>query len=183
MLQELRYTRLLKKPRRTSKKVIISVCTGILLLLLYAAIFRFSAQDAEQSGSLSRTVSVKCVEMFTSLSGRKWSQTIMEKWAECFEHPVRKLAHFSEYACMGILVYALWSQWLKRGRGLYLLTVSWVAVSAAADELHQLFVPGRYGSFWDVCLDTCGGAFGVLFCIVTHWLICDVFGRKCKKSH
>ncbi|MBE5874320.1 MAG: VanZ family protein, partial [Lachnospiraceae bacterium] len=37
--------------------------------------------------------------------------------------------------------------------------------SAAADEIHQLFVPDRWGSFADVLLDTCGGAFGVLICV------------------
>jgi len=156
----------LKKPGKISKRIIVSTCAGILLMLLYAVIFNFSAQDAEQSGSLSRAVSEKCVEMFNSLSGRRWSQAVMEQWAEYFEYPVRKLAHFSEYACMGILVYVLCSQWKKRGRGLYLLVIAWVALSAAADEFHQIFVPGRDGNPADVCLDTLGGTAGMLFCIL-----------------
>lgn len=150
----------------TSKKIVISIGAGMLLIILYAIIFNFSAQDAEESGSLSRTLSGRCMELFNSLSGGRWSQAVMAKWAEYFEHPIRKLAHFTEYACMGVLVHALWSQWMKRGRGLYLLTVAWVAVSAAADEIHQLFVPGRDGNPADVCLDTCGGAFGLLVCVL-----------------
>lgn len=133
---------------------------------MYAVIFSFSAQNAEQSGSLSRTVSGKCMEIFNTLSFGQWSQAVIEQWAGFLEHPIRKLAHFTEYACMGVLVYVLWSQWMKRGRGLYLLTLVWVAVSAAADELHQLFVPGRDGNFGDVCLDTFGGLSGLLFCIL-----------------
>lgn len=129
-------------------------------------IFGFSAQDGEQSGSLSKAISEKCVDILNSLSGKKWSQAMIEELALYFEHPIRKLAHFFEYACMGVLVYVLWDQWLKRGRRLYLITVIWVAVSAAADEFHQLFVPDRYGSLADVLLDTCGGAFGLLLCVL-----------------
>lgn len=156
----------MKMSGKTSKKIVITIVAGIFLMMLYAVIFNFSAQDAEESGSLSRTLSERCMEIFNSLSGRQWSNAVMAKWAEYFEHPIRKLAHFVEYACMGVLVHVLWSQWMKRGRGLYLLTVVWVAVSAAADEIHQLFVPGRDGNLADVCLDTCGGAFGLLVCVL-----------------
>ena len=169
------------KKQKKNKKIVISVCAGILLILLYIIIFSFSAQDGEQSGSLSRAISEKCVEVLNSLSGRKWSQIMMEELAVYFEHPIRKLAHFSEYTCMGVLVYVLWSQWLKRGRALYLLTVVWVAISAAVDEIHQLFVPDRYSSFADVFLDTCGGAFGMLLCILLGKLIVNHRKRKYRR--
>lgn len=152
----------------------ISIVVGGLLIALYTMIFSFSAQDAEQSGSLSRTVSEKCVEIVNSLSGMKWSQAMVEEKTEIYELPIRKLAHFTEYACMGVLVYMLWSQWMKRGKGLYLLTIIWVALSAAADEIHQLFVPGRDGNLVDVSLDTFGGAAGLLFCI----LVGKIFMRR-----
>ena len=145
------------------RKIIVSIVCGILLLVLYSLIFSFSDQDAEQSGSLSRMISEKCVEIFNDLSGSGWTEKVMEEWAEYFEHPIRKLAHFAEYACMGVLVYTLLRQWMKR---LYLITTLWVFLSAAGDEFHQLFVPGRWGSFADVCLDTCGGIFGILCCVL-----------------
>lgn len=159
------------KKLRINRQIVISVCAGILLIMLYIIIFSFSAQDGEQSGALSKSISEKCVEVLNSLSGEKWSQAMREELAAYFEHPIRKLAHFSEYACMGILLFVLWSQWLKRGKTLYLITVIWVAVSAAADEFHQLFVPERYASFADVFLDSCGGAFGMLLCILLGKLI------------
>ena len=156
------------KDRRKVRKIIVTTVAGVLLTLLYFVIFNFSAQDGEQSGSLSMMISEKCAELLNTLSGKHWSEAVLAGWAEYFEHPLRKLAHFSEYACMGVLVYILWSQWLRRGKGLYLLTVAWVFVSAAGDEFHQLFVPERYGSFADVLLDTCGGACGMLFCILVY---------------
>ena len=57
-----------------------------------------------------------------------------------------------------------------RGKRLYLLILVWVFVSGALDELHQLFVPDRWCSFADVCLDTCGGAFGLLLCVAVSRL-------------
>lgn len=142
-------------------------------------IFHFSAQDSVQSGSLSQLISERCVRFFGSLSGAHWSDVTLRGLAEYFEHPIRKLAHFSEYACMGILVYILWSQWLSQGRRLRLLTVVWVFVSAAFDEVHQYFVPGRYASAADVMLDTCGGAFGMLVCIC----VLSLYRRRRKSKN
>lgn len=152
------------------KKIAVTVPAAVLLLALYMLIFGFSAQDGESSGTLSRLISERCVEIFNHLSGGHWTEGFRDGLAEYFEHPLRKLAHFAEYACMGILLYILWSQWIEKGRRLYLLILLWVFFSAAGDELHQLFVPERWGSFWDVLLDTCGGAFGILFCAVMRGL-------------
>lgn len=155
---------------KSKRQIHITIVSAVLLVLLYVVIFTFSAQDAEMSGAISQKISEKCVELLNSLSGGNWSEMLMESLAEYFEHPLRKLAHFGEYACMGVLLYILWSQWLKRGRGLYALIVAWVFVSAAVDEFHQLFVPGRYGSFADVLLDTAGGAFGLWVCSLVRKL-------------
>lgn len=153
---------------------------AILLLCLYAIIFSFSEQDADTSGGLSHMLSEKCVEFMNALAGGKWTDGFMAGLADYFEHPIRKLAHFAEYACMGILVYTMWRPWKTRGKWLYLLVTVWVFVSAAGDEIHQLFVPGRYGSFADVLLDTCGGMFGVCCCVLIEKMI---FEHKMKKKN
>lgn len=138
---------------------------AFLLILLYMIIFGFSAQDAEESGSLSYLISEKCIEWINALSGRHWTEVFQVKLANYFEHPIRKLAHFSEYAVMGILVYMMWRPWKPSDKRLYRLIVLWVFLSAAGDEFHQYFVPGRYASFADVCLDTSGGIFGIVLCV------------------
>ena len=160
----------------------VTVPAAVLLLALYMLIFGFSAQDGEQSGSLSQMISEKCVEFINTLSGRHWSRVFMENLAEYFEHPIRKLAHFSEYACMGVLIFVILSQWLERGKRRYLLNVLWVFLSAAADEFHQYFVPGRYASFADVCLDTCGGIFGILLCLLVIKMISKSKRLKARKN-
>lgn len=156
---------------RLQKKIIVTATASILLLVLYSVIFGFSAQDAEQSGSLSLRISEDAVAFFNSLTGGRWSRQFMDELALYFEHPIRKLAHFGEYTCVGILAYLIWRPWMERGKKLFFLVVAWVFLSGACDEFHQHFVPGRYGGFADVCLDTCGGCFGLLLCIAADRLL------------
>lgn len=157
-----------KRDRR--KRILISASAGCLLLLLYSMIFSFSAQDGEQSSGLSMYVAEKGVELINALTDSNWTEGYMLEMAENVETPIRKLAHFSEYAVMGVLVYSFLRPWAKRGKRLYLITICWVFLSAAADELHQLFVPGRYSNPLDVLLDTCGGILGLLSIVsVEKW--------------
>ena len=156
------------KKEKNSAKLYVTVFCSACLLLLYVLIFSFSDQDGETSGSLSALVAEKCVAFLHSLTGGNWSEVMRAELALYFENPIRKMAHFAEYAVMGVLLTVLWTQWLKPGAGLYLLVILWVFVSASADEIHQLFVPGRYGCFADVLLDTFGGIFGMVFVLIIY---------------
>lgn len=156
----------------------VSIPAALLLTVLYVLIFDFSAQDAEQSGNVSRKISKKCVELANELSGREWSPDDVQRRADAFEHPLRKIAHFSEYASMGALLYVLWRQWFQAGRWLYALIGGWLFLSAVLDEVHQYFVPGRYCSVADVLLDTCGGLTGMLVCVA----IAGLYVRRCGKQ-
>ena len=159
-------------------RYVITFFVIVMLLLLYFMIFHFSAQDGEDSSSLSQRITQKGVEIVNTLSGNQWSEEKIAGLEEQYEHLVRKTAHFAEYAYMGVLVFLLLSQWMNRSRKLYLLTVGWVFLSAAGDEFHQYFVPGRWASPWDVLLDTCGGIFGIVFCVFLGAL----YGKYRKKS-
>lgn len=167
------------KEKYSFKRIFITAVTAILLGLLYFMIFGFSAQDAEESGQLSKFVSGKCAEFLNSITGGRWDNAALTGIAEMMESPLRKLAHFGEYACMGMLVYILLSQWVKQGRKRYFSAAGWLFLSAAGDEIHQYFVPGRYASVWDVLLDTCGGICGMLFCILLACLF--MHGRHHRK--
>jgi VanZ family protein len=124
-------------------------------------IFGFSQQDGETSGNLSHYLSETCVELVNTVTGQHWTQEMREGLTAYWEHPIRKLAHFGEYAIMGFLVYNLLSSLLPTSRKKIPLTVLWVFLSASADEFHQFFIPDRTASVADVLLDTCGGVFGL----------------------
>ncbi len=72
---------------------------------------------------------------------------------------VRKLAHFTEYAVLGAL---LWLDWRLLGRGRLLLPLGAGLLFAAADEFLQTFIPGRSGEVLDVLLDFSGVLAAVL---------------------
>lgn len=163
------------------KKIVVSSIAAIFLILLYILIFSFSEQDGEASGGFSRMISEKCVELINVLSGKHWTELMMEGMAEYFEHPIRKMAHFCEYAVMGGLLFGIWYPWLgftskeretklgkvrKQWPVLVKIIIPWIFVSAALDEIHQLYVPGRNGNILDVMLDTAGGCFGLLCCMI-----------------
>ncbi len=67
---------------------------------------------------------------------------------------LRKLAHMAEYAILGAL--------LVRALGRPALALALGALYAVSDEVHQSFVRGRHGAWYDVLIDTVGVAVGVL---------------------
>ncbi len=86
---------------------------------------------------------------------------------------IRKCGHVSEYAVLSVL---LWNA--KRGIRLLDRKTFWecsrfallfAALYAGTDELHQAFVPSRESAVFDVFIDSCGAAVGLLMI----WL----FGR------
>ena len=79
---------------------------------------------------------------------------------------IRKCAHVTEYAVLGLLIWRGLRQpvrneprpWQWRHAR---LTLALVMLYAASDELHQAFVPTREASVLDVLIDTSGAALGL----------------------
>jgi VanZ family protein len=66
---------------------------------------------------------------------------------------LRKLAHMTEYAVLGFL--------LLRAIGRELPAVAIGVAYAVTDEIHQSFVEGRHGAWYDVALDAVGVLVGI----------------------
>lgn len=88
---------------------------------------------------------------------------IAEATVERVVFAVRKAAHAGEYGLLAVLV------WMGLAGSFRLLAVPWswrrtvqalgiCALYAVSDEVHQAFVPTRFGNPWDVLLDTAGAA-------------------------
>ncbi len=169
-------------------RAVVSFVATVLLLCLYSIIFSFSEQTGESSGRLSMRVSERCIELFGSITDRGWTESVIRELAIAFEHHLRKIAHFSEYALLGILVFGIFRPWMQKQDAKYCFLLNgkkwrwfviiWVVLSAAADEFHQTFVPERDGNLIDVCIDTAGGMTGLLFCIFIEWIVTKIKYRK-----
>ena len=80
---------------------------------------------------------------------------------------VRKCAHLTEYAVLAWLVWRALRKPAKQDQRRW----SWSEFSiallvatlyGASDEFQQMFVQTRMASGWDVLIDSCGGALGLL---------------------
>lgn len=85
---------------------------------------------------------------------------------------VRKCAHLTEYAVLGLLAArALWLTLDISALRVVLLTLLLVLAVSGVDEARQSYLPTRTGSPADVALDFAGGTVGVLLIVALHrWL-------------
>ena len=134
------------------------------VILVMGMIFRFSAQDAEESTQVSTLVGRAIGRIvhpgFGDLTARQ-----QEAFAINIDFYVRKGAHASVYAALGFLFSGAfaWTNRFKNRSGRWVMLISWLCgtLYAMTDEFHQLFVPGRSGEIRDVCLDSAGVLVGV----------------------
>jgi VanZ family protein len=73
--------------------------------------------------------------------------------------PVRKLAHFTEYFILGILMFSTLKCYGVKDATFALIIC---IIYACTDEVHQYFIPGRACRLFDVFIDSLGSFFGIL---------------------
>lgn len=100
---------------------------------------------------------------------------------ELLHHLFRKSAHLTEYAVLALLLWRAIRRPQKSDHGFRPwrwdeagLSLANVFVYAASDEFHQVFVFSRTALVSDICIDTAGGATGLLLLwgigkILKHW--------------
>ncbi len=128
-------------------------------LLLIIATVAFIWINSALSGADSSAISGR----FRELLGRVLTFLRCPGGIEAFllEH-VRKVAHFVEYAVIGLELAILWA---GLGKGFQGFWNAWSSVLAIAvfDETIQLFATARGPQITDVLLDTSGGTVTILF--------------------
>ena len=97
----------------------------------------------------------------------KWVLALLQRLVpfELTEHFIRKLAHFTEFAVLGVLAGALFGSHFKHLWAGLLFAAMTGIVTALCDETIQLFVEGRSGQIQDVWLDVAGASTGALLAL------------------
>lgn len=126
-----------------------------------ALIFYLSSQNAaissETSGSVIETVADIFYPDFSKFSDEKQAEIISS-----LQFIVRKAAHFSLYAVLGVLSFlSVISYRDLKYKFRILLSAVICLIYAASDEFHQLFVSGRSAEIRDVCIDFCGSLIAI----------------------
>lgn len=143
----------------------LNIIFFVLAVTWMAVIYMFSCQDGVESDETSMNVVTEIITNNIS-EYESWSKTKQQDFTDVMDFIVRKLAHFSEYAILGILCYIALSGVIFADKrfvfGLVIILIC--AAYASCDEIHQLFVSGRSGQIRDVIIDTSGSLFGTLIC-------------------
>ena len=93
---------------------------------------------------------------------------------------IRKLAHFSEFACLGLLLGWLFHGEAERGFRGFAAPALVGTLAACVDETIQRYVPGRESSLIDVWIDIGGVCTGIL---LLHLGYCCIRRRKERKQN
>ena len=115
-------------------------------------IFHNSAQTGKVSANLSQTLSFRIYDSLQFLHFMPF---------KLFHTLIRKFAHFSEYALLGILV-SIVSSYTIQERQQKLVIILWMILVPILDEGIQYFTPGRSAELRDCIIDMCGFGFGFL---------------------
>ena len=154
------------------------------LVMMYL-IYGFSAQDGTASANLSYQVSEIIVETANEAFELEWTPEQVEYYIGRIHHPVRKLAHMTEYFLLAVSVSFPLYVYRVRGIWLLLLSGSMCVGFACLDEYYQSFVAGRGPSKRDVMIDSIGIAVGVILvqiiCFIGRVTIFRPLARKRKR--
>lgn len=157
-----------------TKRIIFAV----LILINCITIFYFSHQVADDSSRQSSRV----VELISNIipyikNMEEPDKTILKE--EILTPIVRKTAHFSIYALLGIFTtnFVLTLENKKTYKTI-IFSLMFCFIYAVTDEIHQRFIPGRSGEIRDVLIDTSGALVGILFTIAITLLIRKIKNRK-----
>ena len=124
---------------------------ALLLVVWMGVIFMFSSQNGEESSGISNGILLTLMNVVP-----------MENLSiESLSFFIRKAAHFTEYAILGLLAYINLGYKDKRH---LVWSVLFCFIYAISDEIHQYFVPMRACSFIDVIIDTSGAIFALFIC-------------------
>ena len=134
----------------------LSICL-ILLVLNLLFIWGNSALPGKESAEISGGV----LEWITDMVG----ETIPDG-----EFVLRKLAHFSEFFSLGLLLFWLFRLLSQRGIHQAAMPLLCGTLAALLDETLQVLTPDRGPSVVDVWIDVAGVAGGILLMLAGHFL-------------
>lgn len=139
----------------------------LLLVLQMTLIFTMSSFGSDSSNAQSNQIIHVLHQVFPNLSNDHSFFGVSN-----LVFIVRKAAHFTEYAILGLLFFLVYRAYfvkLTNAKFLFFALCS-SFLYACTDELHQLFVSGRSGQFTDVLIDTLGAFFGCLLLLMIRRL-------------
>lgn len=150
------------------KHMILRCVTTIITLSIICFIFYQSIKPADKSSSDSSKV-LNILNYLASLIGLD----------NPFSHyVVRKLAHFVEFAVLGVSFSFMYNSYMKNNKIIFFFSITSSALIAVCDECIQLLSDGRACQFKDMCIDTAGALCGCVFVVLVLFVIRSLKYKK-----
>ena len=159
--------------KRKLTRVFAAVLAWILTVSWGYFIYSMSAEDSDKSSQTSGKVVESVAGTFVP-DYEKLPEKEKNEVKSKLSLPIRKLAHFSEFAILGALILtSVKLSFYGKFPLLYYFIASVLlgGIYAALDELHQGSVPGRAPRFTDVLIDLSGVLCGALVLALVIYLI------------
>jgi VanZ family protein len=174
-----------RQPKRKSSKYLLLL--PVLLWMVF--IFIFSSQSYEKQDLrpwLQSELSDKQIQHYFGNTHLDYGGHVISinalGVAGFVEFFIRKSAHVTEYAVLGLLVLYCLDMIFPRKRGLFLMAIGFCVLYAATDEYHQSFISGRTPMAVDVVLDTTGALIGTLVYLFVFKGISFMYKKLTGKS-
>lgn len=135
---------------KTDKR--LRICIALLVAIL-AFIWGNSLMPGQVSQAISNWVQKLLMDVQLDRQGNPQGNGIL-----------RKIAHFTEFAALGMTLGWLCGMLQKKK----VIPFLWGAAAACIDETIQAFVPGRSPGLRDVLIDSCGVLAGMLLLYLGH---------------
>ena len=119
-------------------------------LVVWLVFISYASSDSFNASNTSRIIGPLVLWLFPNTSPETMAT---------IHFITRKIAHFTEYAILGLLAaraFWSWKRW-------FLISAVLVVVYALLDEYHQSFVPSRTASLFDSFIDILGGITALIF--------------------
>ena len=141
--------------KKTGKRLFLCIT---LLIVNLAFIWGNSLMNGTDSGEMSG-------------SFMQWINNLLhlsETGAQTLHLVIRKMAHFTEFACLGLLLTWLFGMMGEKKGHLFCMPLLCGMMAACVDETIQVFTPDRGPSPIDIWIDTCGAAAGIFVMIIGY---------------
>ena len=142
------------------------------MVLIFVLSSHTAVQSSEVSGGLIASIAERIHPQFTHMS-----EADQVLFIESCQFAVRKAAHFSIFALLGMLL-----SWpvsiVVANCHVFPVSLLVSGLYAVSDEIHQYFVPGRSCEIRDLMIDFCGAALG---CAV-YLLVRKIIQKNCLKN-
>lgn len=133
-----------------------------LLVIWMIIIFIFSNQSGTNSLKVSDNLTRNTINTVNKITNTEMKKKDKDKLVLNSRFIVRKIAHFTLYFILGILVYLTLSSYNIK-KNILIFSILFVFIYAISDEVHQLLLQSRTFRFLDIFIDTIAGSISSTF--------------------